>query len=151
MMLQRWDPFMELRRIHNRQYRPSPVFSPPINTAINGADGREWSIALDIVQEDDRYVVRASLPGIAPENIEVSVDHDVLTIKGRAEAEAEDQREDGNYMGRERRSGSFMRSLRLPESLDAENVEAGYEHGVLTITLPKREETKAKRIEVKVA
>ena len=91
MVLQRWYPFLEMRRINNRLIRPSPGFTP----AVNGADRREWSIPLDIVQEEDKFVVRASLPGIAPENIEVSVDHGVLTIKGRAEVEAEDQREEG--------------------------------------------------------
>ncbi len=152
MVLQRWEPFMELRRIHNRLYRPWLAFNPVVNTAINGADGREWSIPLDIVQEEDKYVVRASLPGIDPENIEVSVDHGVLTIKGRtgAEAEAEDRREDGNYMVRERRSGSFIRSLRLPESVDADQAKPNFDNGVLTITLPKVESKKAKHLTVTV-
>ena len=146
MVLQRWYPFLELRRIHNRPIRPSLGFTP----AINGADRREWSIPLDIVQEEDKFVVRASLPGIAPENIEVSVDHGVLTINGRTEVEAEDQREEGNYMVRERRSGSFVRSLRLPESVDADQANPNFDNGVLTITLPKVESKKAKHLTVTV-
>ena len=146
MVLQRWYPFLELRGIHNRLNRPWFMFNP----AINGADRREWSIPLDIVREEDKYVVRASLPGIAPENIEVSVDHGVLTIKGRTEVEAEDQREDGNYMVRERRSGSFIRSLRLPESVDANQAKPNFDNGVLTITLPRVESKKAKHLTVTV-
>ena len=152
MVLQRWDPFLELRRIHNRLYRPRLGLTPAINTAIKGADRREWSIPLDIVQEEDKYVVRASMPGIDPENIEVSVDHDVMTIKGRTEeeAEAQDQREDGTYMVRERRSGSFIRSLRLPETVDAGEARPNFDNGVLTITLPKVESKQAKHLTVTV-
>ena len=150
MVLQRWYPFLELRRIHNRVYGPRLGFNPAVNTASNGDGRREWSIPLDIVQEEDQYVVRASLPGIDPENIEVSVDHGVLTIKGRTEAEAEDRREDGNYMVRERRSGSFIRSLRLPESVDADQAKPNFDNGVLTITLPKVESKKAKHLTVTV-
>ncbi len=150
MVLQRWYPFLELGRIHNSLYRPRLAINPDVNKAINGAGRREWSIPLDIVQEEDKYVVRASLPGIDPENIEVSIDHGVLTIKGRTEAKAEDQREDGKYMVRERRSGSFIRSLRLPETVDADQAKPNYDNGVLTITLPKVESKKAKHLTVTV-
>ncbi len=148
MVLQRWNPFLELRRINNRLYRTRLAFNPVVNTAINGADGREWSIPLDIVQEEDKYVVRASLPGVDPEDIEVSVDHGVLTIKGRTKAE--DQREDGNYMVRERHSGSFIRSLRLPDTVDAGEAKPNFDNGVLTITLPKVESKNAKHLTVTV-
>ena len=144
MVLQRWYPFLELCRIQNRLNRPWLGFTP----AINGADRREWSIPLDIVQEEDKYVVRASLPGVDSEDIEVSVDHGVLTIKGRTKAE--DQREDGNYMVRERRSGSFIRSLRLPDTVDAGKAKPNFDNGVLTITLPKVESKKAKHLKVTV-
>ena len=150
MVLQKWYPYLELRRFHNRLYRPWLGSNPAVNTAINGSGGREWSIPLDIVQEEDKYIVRASLPGIDPENIEVSVDHGVLTIKGRTEAEADDQREDGSYMVRERRSGSFSRSLRLPESVDADQAKPNFDNGLLTITLPKVESKKAKHLTVTV-
>ena len=157
MVLQRRYPLLELRRTYNRLYQPrfaSQTAITPSITPASGAGGREWSIPLDIVQEEDRYVVRASLPGIAPENIEVSVDHGVLTIKGRtevdAESDSEDQREDGNYVVRERRSGSFIRSLRLPDTVDADQAEPNYDNGVLTITLPKLESKKAKHLTVTV-
>ena len=153
MVLQRRYPLLELRRTYNRLYQPRFAFHTAI-TPTNGAGGREGSIPLDIVQEEDRYVVRASLPGIAPENIEVSVDHGVLTIKGRtdvdAESDSEDQRKDGSYVVRERRSGSFIRSLRLPDTVDADQAEPNYDNGVLTITLPKLESKKAKHLTVTV-
>ena len=85
----------------------------------------------------------------APEDINVTIEDRVLSI--RTESATEEESKDDSYVVRERRTGSYRRSLRLPESVEAENVESGYEHGVLTITLPKRKETKAKRIEVKVA
>ena len=152
MVLQRWDPFLELRRIHNRLYRPRLAFKSVVNTAINEADRREWPIPLDIVQEEDKYVVRASMPGVALENIEVEVDRGVLTIKGRTEAEGEDQdqRKDGGYMVRERRSGSFSRSLRLPDTVDADQAKPNFDNGVLTITLRKLESKKAKHLTVTV-
>lgn len=150
MVLQRWDPFLELRRIHNRLYRSRLGIRPGIAPASGSAVRSEWSIPLDIVQEDDKYVVRASLPGIVPENIEVSVDHGVLTIKGRTEADAEEQGEDGAYMVRERRSGAFIRSLRLPETVDADQAKPNFDNGVLTITLPKVESKKAKHLTITV-
>ena len=149
MVLQRRYPLLELRRTYNRLYQPRFAFHTAI-TPTNGAGGREWSIPLDIVQEDDKYVVRASLPGIDPENIEVSIDHGVLTIKGRTEAQAEDQAKDGNYMLLERQSGSFIRSLRLPDTVDADQAKPKFDNGVLTITLPKLESKKAKHLTVTV-
>ena len=150
MVLQRRDAFLELRRIHNHLYRPWLGFNP----VINGTGRREWSIPLDIVQEEDRYVVLASLPGVDPENIEVSVDHGVLTIKGRtdvdAESDSEDQRKDGSYVVRERRSGSFIRSLRLPDTVNTDEVKPNFDNGVLTIALPKVESKKAKHLTVTV-
>ena len=146
MVLQRRDSFLELRRIYNHLYRPWLGFNP----VISGAGRREWSIPLDIVQEEDQYVVRASLSGIDPENIEVSVDQGVLTIKCRTESQAEDQRPDGHYMVRERRSGSFIRSLRLPDTVNTDEVKPNFDNGVLTIALPKVESKKAKHLTVTV-
>ena len=152
MVLQRRDPFLDLRRIQHHLYHPGLGFTPAFSRPGNDAGRREWSIPLDIVQEEDKYVVRASMPGIDPENIEVSIDHGVLTIKGRTEGEtqAEDQRENGNYMVRERRSGSFLRSLRLPDTVDADLAKPNFDNGVLTITLPKVESKKAKHLTVTV-
>ena len=79
------------------------------------------------------------------------MDDGVLTIKTEASEEREDKDDDGKYLLRERRSGSYHRSVRLPDTVDADNAESSYEHGVLTVKFAKREEKKAKRIEIKVS
>ena len=89
------------------------------------------------------------MPGVAPSDIHVSIEDDVLTIKGETASHFENS--EGSYLMRERRNGSFHRSLRLPDTVDHDKAEPHYEHGVLTITLPKAEAKKAKHFEVKVA
>lgn len=105
-----------------------------------------WAIPLDVVQDDDSIVVTASLPGLEADGIDVSVEDGLLTIKGETKNETEET--DGSYVIRERRSGKFHRSLRLPDSVDVEQVEPRYVDGVLTIKLPKIEAKKAKRIQI---
>ncbi len=102
--------------------------------------------AVDMYETDDAYVVKASLPGIKPEDIEITVVGDTVTIKG--EVKAEEHEEKRNYIYRERRTGRFMRSLTLP-GVVTEDAKAEFDNGVLTLTLPKPEERKAKRIKVK--
>ena len=144
MVLQRWDSFSEIRRMHDRFYRRWPGFTP----VTNGAARDHWAIPLDIVQEEDSFVVRASLPGVTPEDIQVSVDQGVLTIKGQTQTEGEHK--EGVFVVRERRSGSFQRSLRLPDTVDADGAEPNFNNGVLTITLPKVESKRAKQLTVTV-
>ena len=116
----------------------------------NGFTGFEpWPVPLDVVADGDDFVVRASMPGVAPENIQVSIEDGVLTVRGETASHFETT--EGNYLMRERRSGSFHRSLRLPDTVDQDKAEPRYEHGVLTISLPKAEAKKAKQFEVRVA
>ncbi len=146
MALQRWYPLASRRISHDPMDRLFRSFFAPAGPVASSAD----RIApLDVRETEEAIVVTASLPGVAPEDIEVTIEDRVLSI--RTETAAGDETDNGNYLVRERRTGSWRRALRLPESVDAENVESGYEHGVLTITLPKREEAQARRIEVKVA
>ncbi len=145
-MMQRRTPFNELRQMQDNMDRMWRRFG-----AFNHEDGsgmEAWAAPLDVVADGDDFVVRASLPGVAPENIQVSIEDNVLTIRGDTASHFENT--DGNYLMRERRSGSFHRSLRLPDTVDQNNAEPRYEHGVLTITLPKAEAKKAKQFEVKV-
>jgi HSP20 family protein len=86
-----------------------------------------------VVQQGDNIIVKASVPGVNPEDIDVSIENDVLTIKGQTKEEREHQ--EGNYLMRERRAGSFYRALRLPDTLDSDQAQPHYEHGVLSITL----------------
>lgn len=146
MVLQRWYPLASRRISHDPMDRLFRSFFAPAGPATVSVD----RIApLDVRENDEAIVVTASLPGVAPEDIEVTIEDRVLSI--RTASDDEDESDNSSYLVRERRTGSWRRALRLPESVDAEKVASGYEHGVLTITLPKREEAQARRIEVKVA
>jgi len=111
------------------------------------SDVESWGIPLDVIREGDNVVVHASIPGVKAEDLSVTIEDNVLTITGKAETE---ERTDGIYLIRERRTGSFHRSLRLSESIDSDKAETTYEAGVLTITLPKIEAKKAKQLTVEV-
>jgi HSP20 family protein len=138
----RWNPYQELaameRALSNSSYR----------NGHNG--GRVWRPALDVIENDDAYVVRASLPGFKAEEIDIKAEGDnVLVLK----AEHAEEREEGddNYLLRERSYGSFRRSMQMPAGVSADEAIAEVADGILTLTLPKREEIKPKQIEVKVA
>ena len=111
--------------------------------------GREWLVDIDMFRKDDTLVIRADVPGIKPEDIEVTVDRDVLTIKGHREEEKEVKEED--YYCSERSTGEFVRTVRLPEGVTADQVDAYRENGVLevTIPLPKAVESNAVKVPVK--
>jgi len=106
---------------------------------------RDGSLALDVAETKDEFVVKASIPGIDPKDLEVTYDNNVLTIKGKVKEE-KDVEED-QYRVRERRYGSFCRSVSIP-SVDVDNIEATYDAGVLVMHLPKVEEAKPKKIEI---
>ena len=142
MMIRRWHPFQELRQmdeVMNRLWRDRGSLSPTIE--------EDWSIPLDVVQKSDSIVVKASLPGVDPAEVQVSIEDSILTIKAEVIPGAE---EENSYLLRERRVGSFYRTLQLPETVDTKKVESFYENGVLTIVLPKLAEKKEKIIKVKV-
>ena len=107
----------------------------------------EWSPALDVSETDEAVLVHAEIPGIDPKDLDISVVGDTLTIRGEKTDETEQSGR--NYHRVERRYGSFTRSLALPAAVDADKVTAAAKQGVLEIRLPKKEEAKAKRIEVK--
>jgi HSP20 family protein len=105
-----------------------------------------WAPAIDVFEKDDKFVVKAELPGMKEEDINVSVVGDTLTIKGERKAESEAKEKDYYYC--ERSYGSFSRSLALPSNVDAQKIEANYEDGVLEISLPKIPEVKPKKVSV---
>ena len=140
------SPFGELRHMQENMDRMWHRFGGFHHEDSGGMEA--WAAPLDVVAHGDDFVVRASMPGVSPDNIHVSIEDNVLTIRGETSAHFEHA--EGNYLMRERRSGSFHRSLRLPDTVDQEHAEPCYEHGVLTITLPKAEAKKAKMFEVKV-
>ena len=142
MVLRRWEPFRELRTMEDTINRLWRGYGG--ETAHPVVEG--WSVPLDVVREGDNILVHASLPGVDPDNIDVSIEDNVLTIKAATHSEAE--REEGEFLMRERRSGSFHRALRLPDTVDTEKIQPGYKNGVLTITVPKAEAKKAKQFKV---
>jgi HSP20 family protein len=105
-----------------------------------------WMPAVDVLEKDDKFVVKAELPGMKEEDISVSVVGDTLTIKGEKKTETEVKEED--YYRCERAYGSFYRSIPLPSTVDAGKIEASYQDGVLEVTLPKAAEVKPKKIAV---
>jgi HSP20 family protein len=106
----------------------------------------ELGFALDVYETDDAVVVKGALPGVRPEEVDISVTGDVLTIKG--ETKSEEETKDGNYHRRELRYGAFARSVALPTLVDHDKAEATFENGILTISLPKAEEVKPKSIKI---
>ena len=115
-----------------------------------GSDlGGSWGPVVDVRETEDALVLEAELPGLRSDDVSVSVEDGVLTVAGEKKREVEEGTE-GGYHFTERRYGRFERSFRLPRSLNTEDVRAEFSNGVLTITLPKAEEAKPRRIEVKV-
>jgi len=142
--LTRWDPFREMTVMRNwmDRFLDEGRFG---SQAMGQGDG-SYGLALDVSENEDSYIVRASIPGIDPEDLDITINNNVLTIKG--ETSEEEEEEDERYHVRERRFGVFVRSIVLPSSVDRENVEATYEDGVLTLRLPKSEESRPRRISV---
>ena len=106
----------------------------------------EWAPAVDIKEEDNQFVLLADIPGVKPEDIEVHMDAGVLTVKGEKESVTKTEKD--GYKRVERSSGSFYRRFNLPDSADGDAINAKCKHGVLEITIPKREAVKPKKINV---
>jgi HSP20 family protein len=105
-----------------------------------------FPLPLDVIEEEGQYIVKASMPGVEPDQVEITLTDNVLTIKG--ETKRESTKNEANYHVRERHFGSFVRHVNLPAGVDSEKVEATHENGVLTLRLPKTEAVKPKRIAV---
>jgi HSP20 family protein len=112
-----------------------------------GQAGRAQTLPLDVAERENAYVVTASLPGIRPEDVQVTVLGDTVTI--RAESKTQEERQVGGYLLRERHSGALQRTVTLPGPINAEDVSADYEHGILTLTLPKSQASMPRRIQVR--
>jgi HSP20 family protein len=142
----RWEPFRDLislREAMDRLFEESFIRPRAGWLAPLGAD----SLVVDVYETDQDVVVKSSVPGVKPEDIDITITGDTLTIKG--ETKTEEKIEKANYIRQERRYGVFSRSLTLPTTVVAEQAKAEFENGVLTLTLPKTEEVKPKTIKVK--
>jgi HSP20 family protein len=135
----RWNPYREMMAWRNLMDRM-------MDDSMGAQPSLTWELALDVVENKDEFVVKASLPGLNPDDLEITYDKNLLTIKG--EIKDEQEIEETRYHLRERRYGVFTRSITLPVQVDAESIEARYESGVLTLSLPKSEEVRPKRIAV---
>jgi HSP20 family protein len=142
--LVRWDPFVDVRGLSRRMDRLFGDFMRDPHVVL--WEPAELGFALDVYENDDALVVKAALPGVRPDEVDISVTGDVLTIKG--ETKSEEETKDDNYHRRELRYGAFSRSIALPTRVNHEKAEATFENGILTITLPKAEEVKPKSIKI---
>lgn len=107
-----------------------------------------WKLAVDLKEEDNRYVVFADIPGVSPDDINVSVENNVLTISGERNHESKTNKD--GYTRLEREHGSFNRQFKLPDTANSSDVVAKFNHGVLEVSIPKQEVSNPKRIQVKV-
>jgi HSP20 family protein len=142
-MLTRWDPFQEMLNLRRTVDRLFDNVNPDHEWQTT-----QWSLALDVAENKDEFVVKASIPGINPDDLDISYSDDTLTIKGEIKSDKE-YKED-QYHLHERRYGSFARSISLPTKIKGDAIEASYQNGVITLRLPKSDEVKPKRIPIKV-
>ena len=137
--LTRWDPFTELGELRTR-------FDRLFDEWLDGRE-RAWTPAIDVVREDGHLVVRADLPGIKPEEVKIEVEDDILTVSG--EHEESEEEKDKHYVRRERRYGSFSRSMTLPKGIAAKDIKAKTHNGVVEVTIPLPEQHKKETVTIK--
>jgi HSP20 family protein len=145
MSIVRYDPFRDLRTLQEEVNR---LFSSNLTRGFGeeGIGRGAWNPSVDIYENKDHIVLEAELPGMKQDDFELTVENNVITLRG--ERQFEKKEDSDNYHRVERSYGSFTRSFTLPHTVSAEGATAEYNNGVLRVTLPKREETKARRIQV---
>ncbi|MCS7150033.1 MAG: Hsp20/alpha crystallin family protein [Caldimicrobium sp.] len=139
-----WRPLQELRKEMDRIWQEffGKTYLPERFEVV------EWAPAVDVSETEDAIIVKADLPGVKPEDIEINIVDNVLTLKGEKKREVEEKKE--NFYRVERFYGSFMRAIQLPTEVEIEKVKAQYKDGVLKVCLPKKPEEKKKVIKVEV-
>src|SRR3954468_18899024 len=148
MAIVRWEPLREFSTLQNEMNRLfNTVFDAP-PAGGNGGTLRRWMPAMDLVETDQHFVLRADLPGLSEQDVNIEVEDRVLTISGERNAEHEGSKEGFHRV--ERAFGSFSRSLTLPEGIDPEAVAASFDRGVLEVQIPKPEERKPRKISIGV-
>ena len=149
MSIIRWEPFRDLV---STQDRFNQLFNDTFARAFGDqqeASPRAWVPLVDIYETGDSLVLKAELPGINPDDVEIRVEDNTLYLKGERKFEKDVKEE--NLHRVERSYGTFTRSFALPNSIDADKVKAEYQNGILTLTMPKREEAKPRSIKIDVA
>jgi HSP20 family protein len=151
MALVRWEPVRELSSLQNEMNRLfNAFFETPSSGGGNGGAGpvRRWLPAMDLVETGEHFVLKADLPGLSQEDVNIELEDNVLTISGERKAEHEEKRE--GFYRMERSFGRFRRALTLPEGIDADAITAGFDKGVLEVRIPKPEERKPRRVAIQV-
>jgi HSP20 family protein len=148
MALIRWEPARELATIQNDLNRLFGSFfdSPTVARGVRGTTLSRWVPAMDLVETEDSYVLRADLPGLTENEVTIEVADNVLKISGERKTEHEERKQ--GYYRIERASGGFARSLRLPEGVDPESVTAKFDNGVLEVNVPKPEQRKPRKVTI---
>jgi HSP20 family protein len=149
MTLVRWEPVRELPTLQEHFDRLFGSFFEPVGrgNARHGVASR-WTPAVDLVEDADHFTLRADLPGLRPDDVDIEVADGVLTISGRRDSE--EHAEHAGYERLERSFGSFRRSLTLPEGIDPDAVQAGFDRGVLEVRIPKPAERTPHRVPIAV-
>ncbi len=148
MALIRWEPVRELGTIQNEMNRLfNTFFDTPAPTS--GTTLRRWVPAMDLLETEDDFVLKADLPGLTENDVNIELESNVLTVSGERKVEHEERKE--GYYRVERASGSFSRSLTLPEGVNPEAVKASFDRGVLEIRIPKPEQRKPRKVSISVA
>lgn len=148
MAVVRWDPFRDLMTIQDRMNR---LFEQTLSRTQGEAEGiapSTWAPAVDILETPDSIVMKAELPGLKKEDIDIQVRDNTLTLRGERRFDKEEKQE--NYLRIERAYGSFHRAFTLPTTIQQERIRAVFRDGVLELMLPKAEEAKPKQIQIEV-
>ena len=146
MNMQVWNPFQEFENLLDR-YSRSGGPSQRLNTNMAPAD---WAPSVDIEEDDDKYTIKADLPGVDKKDIDVKFEAGVLTIRGEKKTESETGKGTRRHRT-ERFYGSFARSFALPDAIRVDDLNATYKDGVLSMAIPKEEKAKPKAINIKVS
>jgi HSP20 family protein len=154
MVMSRWDPFNEALTLRDAMSR---LVEQAVLQPGSEADGRTTrgalSLPIDVIESPTAYAVKASLPGVKPEDVDVQIQQEQLTISGvykEEEREPQGTEAQSRYHIRERRQGRFYRAISLPGGVNAGKTTAAFEHGVLTVNVPKAEEAKPRRVAIQV-
>ncbi len=145
MLMNHWDPFETLNTLQNEVYATLNK-----NRKRNSSEAASWYPAVDIHEDSQAYCFDVEAPGLSKDAFDISLDGNILTIKGERKREAEEKKE-ANYFRVEREYGVFARSFSLPETADADNVSAEYKNGILHIHVAKKELAKPRQIPIKMS
>ena len=145
MTLMRWEPARELSSLQGEMNR---LFNTFFDVPAAGKGTTGWIPAMDLLEENEHYVLRADLPGMDESDVSVELEDNVLTIAGERQEQTQTTRE--GYHRMERASGAFRRTLTLPEGVEADEISASFDKGVLEVRVPKPEQRKPRRVKIGV-